>query len=311
MPSTPEKKTAVFLAGFGGPEKKSEIRPFLESIASTAKIPKERLVEVELHYERVGGKSDFNKITFKQEEALRRLLKKRGLPLQVFSGFMHSKPSFERIFKELKAKGITRALVFVLSVFRSYPSFERYQEKLVQARVAAEAEGIEFKYASAFHANPLFIQAVSERVLDAVKKIPQPERSKTYYLFTAHSIPLDWAKKGDYSEEFQESAFLTARKLGLQNWGLSYQSRSGPPKYPWLEPDVNEAIRKLPPGEFTRVVLVPIGFLCDNVEVTYDLDIQAKKTAQVCGIGYSRALTVMDHPAFIEMIADLIKKRSG
>lgn len=307
-------KTAVLLAGFGGPEKPSEIRPFIKKVVRGAKIPAERIEEVARHYELVGGASDYNKITFRQQKALDQRLKEKGLPVKVFAGFMHSKPGFTQVFLELEKKGFRRALIFVLSVFRSYPSFEKYQEKLEEAqRSAASASGgkIEILYADSFHKDPLFTEAVSQRILEVTKKFSLSEWSKTHALFTAHSIPLDWAEKSEYAEEFHESAERVAKKLNLGSWDVAYQSRSGPAQYPWLEPDVHHAIRALPKGKFTRVVLIPIGFLCDNVEVTYDLDIQAKETAQGLGLHYSRALTVMDHPVFIEMIADLIKKRSA
>lgn len=305
------KKTAVILAGFGGPETPAQVRPFIESVSRGAHIPLERLEAVAHHYEKIGGASKYNEITFKQRDALERLFKKKGLLLEVFAGFMHSHPPFKKIFLNLQKKGVQRALIFVLSTFRSYPTFKRYRERLDEARKTASAQNIDLEYSGPFHDNPLFIEAVSQRVSDLIKKIPSDERSKTHFIFTAHSIPIDWAEKSDYADEFETSASLVAKKLGLGSWDVAYQSRSGPPKYPWLEPDVNEAIRDLPRGKYTRAALVPIGFLCDNAEVLYDLDIETRKTAEECGLRYARASTVNDHPAFIEMIASLIKQRAG
>lgn len=304
------RKTSVFLAGFGGPEIPSEVRPFIESVARGAPIPSERLEAVARHYELIGGASKYNEMTFKQRDALARCFKEKNLPLEVFAGFMHSHPSFKQVFSDMKKNSFKRALVFILSTFRSYPSFDRYRERLDEARKAARAEKIEIEYANPFYDDPLFIDAVAQRVSEVVKDIPEGERSKTHFIFTAHSIPADWAKKSDYDVEFRQSASLVAKKIGLGSWNAAYQSRSGPPKYPWLEPDVNEAIRSLPWGKYACVTLVPIGFLCDNAEVLYDLDVEAKKTAEQCGLRYSRALTVMDHPSFIEMIAGLIQQRS-
>ena len=303
-------KTAVLLAGFGGPETPAEVRPFIESVAHGASIPLERLEAVARHYEKIGGFSRYNEMTFKQRDELARRFQKKDLPLEVFAGFMHSHPSFKQVFSDMKKNSVKRALVFILSTFRSYPSFDRYRERLDEARKAAGAEKIEIEYASPFYDHPLYIDAVAQRVSDAVQIIPESERSKTHFIFTAHSIPVDWAKKSDYDVEFRQSASFVAKKIGLGSWDAAYQSRSGPPNYPWLEPDVNEAIRNLPLGEYACVVLVPIGFLCDNAEVLYDLDIEAKKTSEQCGLRYSRALTVMDHPSFIEMIVSLIKQRS-
>ena len=304
------KKTAVFLAGFGGPETPAEVRPFIESVAHGAHIPPERLEIVTRHYEKIGGRSGYNGITFKQRDALAKFFKKKNLPLEVVAGFMHSHPSFKQVFLEMQKKGTERALVFVLSSFRSYPSFERYRERLEEARKTASAEKVDLEYAGPFHDHPLFIEAVAGRVLETLKMMPNEERSKTHFIFTAHSIPADWADKSDYADEFQACAELVAKKMTLGSWDVAYQSRSGPPKYPWLEPDVNEAIRDLPRGKCKGIALIPIGFLSDNAEVLYDLDIEARKTAEACGLRYSRALTVMDHPAFIEMIASLIAQRS-
>ena len=305
------KKTAVLLAGFGGPETPAEVRPFIQSVAQGAHIPPERLEIVVGHYEKIGGRSRYNEITVKQHDALEALFKKKNLTIEVSVGFLHSHPSFTQVFSEMKKNGIERVLVFVLSAYRSYPSFERYHERLEDARRAVGAETMELQYSAPFHDHPLFIGAVSDRIAEIIKNIPPEELSKTHFIFTAHSIPVDWAKNSDYDEEFNESAALAAKKMKLESWDIVYQSRSGPPNYPWLEPDINDAIRGLPRGKWKRVALVPIGFLSDNAEVLYDLDIKAQKTAAECGLRYSRALTVMDHPSFIEMIASLIAQRSG
>ena len=302
-------KTAVLLAGFGGPVKPEDVRSFLESVARGAHIPEERIREVESHYEKVGGISRYNEMTLAQAEALGKRFEDKKIDFEVFSGFLHSKPSFTDIFSELKEKGFTRVLVFVLSVFRSYPSFDRYHERLAEARKAAGAEDIEIVEMDPFHTNSLWIEAVSERISEALKNAPQG-KGATYFLFTAHSIPADWAEKSHYAQEFEESSVLVAEKLALPDWRIAYQSRSGPPQYPWLEPDVNKIIRELPQWKYGRVVVVPIGFLCDNVEVVYDLDVEAKKTAEEKGLRYARALTVMDHPDFIEMMARKIVQKA-
>ncbi len=312
------KKTAVLLAGFGGPATPSEVRPFIESVAQGAHIPPERLEDVTRHYDQVGGFSRYNAFTERQREALVAFFKKKSLVLPVFVGFMHSHPSFNETFLELQKEGIQKALVFVLSSFRSYPSYEKYHRRLEEARagVSKDSAGsawkpaIEMEFASPFYDHPLFIQAVSQRAIEAMKEASIGDLSKTHVIFTAHSIPEDWAENSGYAQEFKKSAWLVAQKLGMGSWSLAYQSRSGPPNYPWLEPDINDAIRGLPKKKGEQVMIVPIGFLCDNVEVLYDLDIAAKKTAEETGLRYARASTVNDHPAFIEMIASLIEQRS-
>lgn len=302
------KKTAALLIGFGGPRRIEEVKPFLESVLRGVQIPQERFDEVMLHYEIIGGVSPYNEITELQRAALCDWLKSRGTDLPVFIGYRHSFPSFEDTFRELKEKGYQRIIGFVLSSFRTYASFEKYKERLEEGRAAAGAE-IEVLYTKPFYNDLHFIDAQSKRVEELLEDWNPAEEPETFFLFTAHSVPETMSTESSYDAQFAEAASLVARRLDLKFWDICYQSRSGRPQDPWLGPDVKERIQKINQDRFKNLVLVPIGFLCDNVEVLYDLDVEAKRQAEQLGFKFARAKTVMDHPKFIAMIGERILER--
>ena len=190
--------------------------------------------------------------------------------------------------------------VFVLAAHRCEASWERYQSDLNAARERVGAAAPEIEYPEPWHNHPLFIAAAADRVRDAIAQLAVPDRERAELIFTAHSIPLAMAARAPYVDQLKESAAMVAAAVGKSNWRIAYQSRSGSPREPWLEPDVNEVLRGLGGG---AVVLVPIGFLCDHVEVLYDLDIEAAQIARAAGVAMVRAATVSDHPGFIEMMA--------
>ena len=298
--------TAVLLIGFGGPRGPEEVRPFLESVLEGVKIPESRLNEVLSHYEVMGGRSPYNEATESQKAALEKELKDRGAMLPVFVGYRHSTPSLSDAFTLIKKGGFQKVVGFVLSPLRSYASFGKYKERTEEGRKKAGASGIPVVYTAAFDRDPLFIEAVFQRLKEVLNGIPQKEMGRAFVLFSAHSIPMAMDAESGYASQFEAIARHAAEKLSLANWGVAYQSRSGDPRDTWLSPDVNEAIRAVDPKKFTRIVLVPAGFLCDHVEVLYDLDIEAKKTAEKKGLLYSRSGTVTAHPAFIRMMANRI-----
>lgn len=300
-------EVAVLLIGFGGPTGPQEIRPFLDSVLEGVTIPPARYEEVVHHYEAVGGSSPYNAITLRQKNALEAELKKRGTPIQVHAGFRHSSPSFADIFKEFKKNDIRRVIGFVLSSLRSYPSFEKYCERVERGRHEADAGGIEIVYTDSFHQHSLFIEAQADKIRKKLESVPL-EPKKTYYLFSAHSIPEKWDQESGYALQFKKTSERIAKKLGLENWSVCYQSRSGDPKDRWLTPDVGEAIAAIDQKRFSHVAVTPSGFLCDNVEVLFDIDIEAKQKALEHGLQFIRPETVMDHPSFIRLMAESVEK---
>ena len=300
---------AVLLIAFGGPTCPEEIRPFLARITQGLPIPPQRLEEVAHHYEAVGGKSPLNEITFRQAKALGEVLTRGNGKLPVYVGMRNASPFFSETLKRMADDGTRRALGFILSSHRTEASWERYQKNIADARAELGAGAPEVDYCGGWHDHPLFVQSWVELIQAAMTKIVPANRPGTPLIFTAHSLPTAMAAKSSYVEQLQTSARLIAEKLGRQNCSLAFQSRSGRPSDPWLEPDIGDGLRKLAAGGSKEVVVAPIGFVCDHVEVLYDLDIEAKKIADGLGVNMIRAGCPNDHPTFVRMMADVIKAR--
>jgi len=311
------EKTAVLLIGFGGPQNVSEIRPFLESVLEGASIPAQRFDAIVHRYEGLNGVSPYNALTELQKKALERWLSSQNASMPVGVGFRHSKPAFRDVFETFKKYQVRKVIGFVLASFRSHASFEKYQMKLSEAQHQAGAESIQIIYTDFFYDHPLYLEAQSERVLEVLKSFSEEEKQATYFLFSAHSIPLAMCEKSCatnskccYGSQFYKASASIAKKLGLgKRWSIAYQSRSGQPTDLWLEPDVKEVIQKLDSKKFKHVFSIPLGFLCDNVEVIYDLDVELKQCCEESNFQYFRASTVSDHPKFIEMMGRQILEK--
>ncbi len=300
---------AVLLIAFGGPSSPAEIRPFLERVTKGIALPPERHEEVAHHYEAVGGKSPLKEITFRQADALRKYLESASIKLPVYIGLRNSSPFFTDTLRRMTSDGVTRALGFILSSHRTEASWDRYQKNIAdaQAELGVEAPAIDF--CEGWHDHPLFIQTWSKLTEAAFGKIPHDKRSDTPLIFTAHSLPTSMASRSPYVEQLETTARLIAERLGHRRWSLAYQSRSGRPSDPWLEPDIGDAIRKVANEGRKEVVVAPIGFVCDHVEILYDLDIAAKQISEDLGVGFHRANCPNDHPTFIRMMADVIEQK--
>jgi len=302
-------KTAVLLIGFGGPEKPADVRPFLESVLQGIRIPPARFEEVLRHYDVIGGISPYNTLTYRQKEALEKELAARRIVMPVFVGFRNSSPSLADALRRLKAEGVTRAVGFVLSSLRSHASFEKYVERVQEAQKETGTEDISFVYTDPFSENPLFLEAQTEEILQKTAAIPAEDLAKTFFIFSAHSIPVPMAEKSGYDRQFEKMSALIAARAKIASWSVAYQSRSGNPRDPWLEPSVEKTVEGLDRTRFKNVFLVSSGFLCDNVEVIYDLDHECRELCQKLSLGYFRARTVTDHPKFIRLVADLLQEK--
>jgi ferrochelatase len=294
---------AVLLIAFGGPTCPEEIRPFLARVTQGIPIPAARLEEVAHHYEAVGGKSPLNEITFRQANALKNVLNDR---LPVYVGMRNASPFFSETLKQMADNGIKRALGFILSSHRTESSWERYQKNILDAREQLGGAAPAVDYCDGWHEHPLFVQTWAELIQAALSRIETDKQKSTPLIFTAHSLPTAMAAGTPYVEQVELSAHLIAKKLNHPRWSLAYQSRSGRPTDPWLEPDIGQAIQNHAANGDKQIVVAPIGFVCDHVEVLYDLDIGAKKTAAALGVALIRASCPNDHPTFIRMIADVI-----
>ena len=301
------KCDAVLMIGFGGPTRADEVRPFLDNVLRGRPIPRERYEEVAHHYDLLGGRSPYNDLTMRQAAALRTELAKKKASVPVAVGMRNWQPYVADAMRDLADRGARRVLGFIMAAHRSEASFERYQATVNDARVALGEAAPEVVYPEPWHDHPLFTTAVASRAREAYSRLDFPERSRARLIFTAHSIPLAMAQAGPYVEQLTQSARIVAAELGIDTWQFAYQSRSGSPRDAWLEPDIKETLRSL---DAKIAVVVPIGFLCDHVEVLYDLDIEAAQVARAAGIRMERAPTVGDHPLFIEMMASIVAAHS-
>jgi ferrochelatase len=289
------------LIGFGGPTRPEHVKSFLDSVLPGVMITKERYEEVLKHYEHVGNVSPYNNITYKQRDTLEAWLRFQGYDLQVGVSFRHSFPSFKDGFQSLKRQGIERIIAFVLAPFRSHASYEKYQEKVAAAQEEADAKNIRIDYTGPFYDNALFIEAAAARVDQCARDFSK-DFANTFVLFSAHSIPTAQSDKSGYAKQFEQAAALVAKKLSLPHWSVGYQSRSGLPTDPWLGPDVKAVTRGISMEKTPNVLLVPLGFLSDNVEILYDLDVEVKDLCAAEGLHYFRSTALNDQPKFIEMI---------
>lgn len=293
---------AVLLIAFGGPERMEDVRPFLDNVLRGRPVPRERYEDVVHHYELIGGRSPLNAYTFAQAEGLREALAAAGSPLPVYVGMRNWAPYIADTVARMQADGVRRALGVILAPHRTEASFERYMGAVADGLAALGPEAPTVTYAGGWFDHPLFIETMAVRTRDALAQAPDAP-----LVFTAHSIPVPMAGESPYVRELEISARLTAAAVGRTQYTLAYQSRSGGPRDPWLEPDVNDVIRDLAARGERAVILVPIGFVCDHVEVRYDLDIEAKATAAAAGIQLVRAETANDHPTFARMLADVVR----
>jgi ferrochelatase len=294
---------AVLLIAFGGPTRPEEIRPFLENVVRGRRIPPERLDAVVHHYELIGGRSPLNELTFRQADALRAALGR----LPVYVGMRNWSPYVADALTTMVTQGVREAVGVILSPFACEASRERYTTTVEEARTALGPRAPRIRYVPSWHVHPGFVGAMAERVRRALATLPAARRNDAMVVFTNHSIPTGMADASPYVAEFTAAAAATAASASHARWTLAYQSRSGNPHDPWLEPDVNDLLATLAADGVRDVVLAPIGFICDHVEVLYDLDVEATQTAARLGLGLVRAGTVSDHPAFIAMLAELVR----
>jgi ferrochelatase len=300
---------AVFFIGFGGPEKREDIRPFLEIVTRGRPIPPERIEEVVHHYEVLGGSSPINAITHAQADGLRAELKKTGDAWPVYEGHRNWHPFIEDTLRRMQTDGVTRAVGFYTAAHRSEASLERYWNAVETARKKIGSGAPIVDFVGPWFDHPLFIDAIAARAREALAGIPESERRTISLIYTAHSIPCCLAKSSTYVIELQKTAGLVTHKLGRDSFRLAYSSRSGNPRDPWLEPDISDEIQAQSKRGEKRVLVIPIGFIADHVEILFDLDVEARRVAQACGVAFHRAQSVGTHPAFIQMIADVVRKR--
>jgi ferrochelatase len=299
---------AVLLIAFGGPEQMADVRPFLANVTKGRPIPPHRLEEVARHYELFDGRSPLNEITRRQARALAELLRREGTPLPVYVGMRNWHPYVSETLEQMAQDGVQRALGVILSAQQSEAGWERYQQNVAAARAQVGEHAPVVEYAPGWHDHPLFIEAVAELARGAFAQLPVDRRAETPLVFTAHSVPTALPSTPRYVQQIEAGARLAAERLGHTRWSIAYQSRSGDPRMPWLEPDIREVLPQLAADGARDVVVSPIGFVCDHIEVLYDLDTDARNVAAQQHLNLVRAGTVNDHPIFIRMLAEVVRK---
>lgn len=300
----------VFLMAYGAPECMADVRPFLDNVLRGLPVPKERYDAVVHHYELIGGKSPLNELTDRQAIGLRSELARQQIDLPVFVGMRFYKPYMFTALREMKDAGCRRAIGIILSPYQSIPSWEKYIETIQEILdLGYDGEVPQVDFIKPWFDHPLFAKSQAAQVQAALDKIPEDRRAKARIVFTAHSIPTRVAAMCPYVQQIEHACKAVAEQLGHADWVLVWQSRSGDPKTPWLEPDVNEYLKTVKTEGVDDVVLCPIGFISDHVEVMYDLDLEAKATCAEAGLNMVRAETVNDHPIFIEALTDIVKTR--
>lgn len=300
---------ALLLVSFGGPEGPDDVLPFLENVLRGRNVPRERMLAVAEHYRRFGGVSPINAQNRALIEALNVEFSAAGLKLPIYWGNRNWHPLLPDALRQMCDDGVRRALAFFTSAFSSYSGCRQYRENVAAAQEAVGPGAPQVDKLRMFFNHPGYIEPMTERARAALETIPTERRDAARLVFTAHSIPLGMATNCKYETHFRDASRLVAAALGRREFDVVYQSRSGPPMQPWLEPDVNDHLRKLAAGGIRDVVLVPIGFISDHMEVAYDLDDEARRTAAEVGLNMIRAATVGTHPRFVRMIRELAEER--
>ena len=299
---------AILFVSFGGPDKADDVMPFLENVLRGRNVPKERMIEVAEHYHHFGGKSPINEQNIALITAIRQELSTLGPQIPVYWGNRNWHPLLTDTIREMKDAGVRRALAFVTSGFSCYSGCRQYRENIQNAREAIGQDAPEIDKIRVFFNHPGFVNPMARNVRDALDLLGNETRGPV--LFTAHSIPLSMADSSDYCKQLQEASRLVAQQANISDWKLVYQSRSGPPTQPWLEPDVCDAIRNLHKRGEKSVVIAPIGFISDHMEVLFDLDTEAADLCKSLDIKMARANTAGTNPEFVRMIRDLIAERA-
>jgi ferrochelatase len=303
---------AILIVSFGGPESRDEVIPFLENVLRGKNVPRERMLAVAEHYYHFDGKSPINQQARELIAALKNELSKHGPDLPIYWGNRNWHPMLAGTLQQMKQDGIRRALAFVTSAYSSYSGCRQYREDILRAQATVGEGAPEVDKLRAFFNHPGFIDATEARLRDALAQVPADATGNVQFVFTAHSIPLSMANTSDYVRQLEDASKLVSERLKIANRALVYQSRSGAPGQPWLEPDVLDHLRNVKEKNLaSAVVIAPIGFISDHMEVLYDLDIEARDLCDSLKLPMVRAGTVGVHPAFIAMIRELILERTA
>lgn len=300
---------AVLVISFGGPEGMDDVMPFLQNVLRGKNVPEKRMKEVAHHYELFGGVSPINGQNRRLISALKEELRKHDINLPVYWGNRNWHPMLADTLRKMKDAGVKRAIAFVTSAYGSYSGCRQYLEDIERARAEVGDDAPQIDKLRLFYNHPKFVEANAEHLKESLSRLSESRRQSVHVIFTAHSIPTSMAESCDYEAQLLETSRLVARATGVSDWNLAYQSRSGPPTQPWLEPDIQDHLKDAAHRKVKDVIVLPIGFVSDHMEIIYDLDTEAASIAGKVGLNFDRAATAGTHPAFIAMIRELIEER--
>lgn len=302
----------VLLMAYGGPESLDDMPGYLADIRGGRVTPKAVLDEISHNYAQIGGKSPLMEITKRQAAGVEKILNANGEHFKFYLGMRHWSPWIEETVRDMIADGITRAVAVVLAPHYSGMSVAKYHKKIETGLEMFEGS-IEFEYIESYHDAPKYIQALANRVREGINRWPESERENVHVVLSAHSLPERILKMGDpYQDQLFESARLIAQGAGLRDdqWSWSYQSAGRSPE-PWLGPQIQDHIPALAEKGIKNIVSVPIGFVCDHVEILYDIDILAQGVSHGLGVRLERPPALNDDPLYVETVADLIRERAA
>ncbi len=312
MTSSSASFDAILVVSFGGPESREDVIPFLENVLRGRSVPRERMLAVAEHYYHFNGKSPINQQTRELISALKHELEQRGPNLPIYWGNRNWHPMLADTLGQMKQDRVRRALAFVTSAYSSYSGCRQYREDIARAQLEVGVGAPEVEKIRVFFNHPGFIEATEDRVRDALQQIPAEAKQNVQIVYVAHSIPLSMASTSDYVSQLEEVRRLVSARLQISNDALVYQSRSGAPGQPWLEPDILDYLRTVKQQDMaSAVAIAPISFISDHMEVLYDLDIEARHLCESLSLPMTRAKTVGVHPQFVSMIRELILERTS
>ncbi|HEX2314015.1 MAG TPA: ferrochelatase [Thermomonospora sp.] len=302
---------ALLLLSFGGPEGPDDVMPFLENVTRGRNVPRERLEHVAEHYHLFGGVSPINRQCRELKAAVEADLAAHGLDLPVYWGNRNWTPYLADTLRQMTRDGVRRAAAFVTSAYSGFSCCGQYVGDIARAR--AEVPGApEIDKLRVYYNHPGFVEPFVEATRDALARLPEDLRGRAHVAFTAHSVPLAQPGRERYAAELADiSALVADRAAPGHDRALVYQSRSGPPTQPWLEPDITDHLRKLHADGTRAVVTVPVGFTSDHMEVKYDLDVEAAELAAELGLAFVRAATPGTHPRYVAMVRELLEERAA
>lgn len=302
---------ALLVVSFGGPEGHDDVIPFLENVLRGRNVPCERMLAVAEHYYHFDGKSPINQQTRDLIAAIERELSQHGPKLPVYWGNRNWHPMLADTLRQMKGDGIKRALAFVTSAYSSYSGCRQYREDIARAQAEVGEGAPQIDKIRVFFNHPGFLEAAEDRLRAALAQIPENAREDVQIVYVAHSVPMSMATSSDYVKQLEEVRRLASAAVGVESHVLVYQSRSGAPGQPWLEPDILDYIREVKNKNLaSAVVIAPISFISDHMEVLYDLDIEARQLCDELSLPMARAKTVGVHPKFVAMIRELILERT-